>query len=288
VPRDILLGETTTRERAHRMLDSVAVGSVSALRVTTVVFLLIPIIFVIAMSMDGRDYLGKFPPPSFSAKWYVRFFTDSFFLNGIRTSILIAVLASLISTAAGLAASIALDRFRFFGRDVIMTALLSPVVVPAIVIGFALLLFSVRLGIYDGFLRLLCGHVIITLPYTVRATLAGLVGIKRSCVEAAQSLGATEWGAFWDIVFPLARTGIVTGAIFAFAFSLDDVAVSLFLSDIHNYTLPVVLISMMRGSFDLSVASAAVVLIGLTLVLIAILDRTVGLERVIGQGIYRN
>jgi putative spermidine/putrescine transport system permease protein len=181
-----------------------------------------------------------------------------------------------------------LDRFRFFGRGIVMTALISPVVVPAIVIGFALLLLFVHLGLYNGFIRVLCGHVIITLPYTVRAALAGLVGIRRSHFEAAQSLGATEWRAFWDVVFPLARTGILTGAIFAFAFSLDDVAVSLLLSDMHNYTLPVVLISMMRASFDLSVAAAAVVLVGFTLVLIIMLDRAVGLERVIGQGIYRN
>jgi putative spermidine/putrescine transport system permease protein len=240
------------------------------------------------MSFDGRNYLGPFPPPVLSIKWYARFFTDSFFLNGLQTSLEIGVLAGLISTAVGLAASVALDRFQFFGRNAVMTALLSPVVVPAIVIGFGLLLLFVRWGIYSGFVRLLCGHVIITLPYTVRATLAGFVGIRRSYFEAAQTLGATEWVAFWDVIFPLARTGVVTGAIFAFAFSLDDVAVSLFLSDVHSYTLPVVLISMMRGSFDLSVAAAAVVLVGFTLILVAALDRMVGLERVIGHGIYRN
>jgi ABC-type multidrug transport system fused ATPase/permease subunit len=172
-------------------------GSVAVLRVATVVFLLVPIGFVVAMSFDERDYLGKFPPPEFSVKWYIRFFNDSFFLHGIRTSVSIAVLASLISTAAGLAASIALHRFRFFARNAVMTALFSPVVVPAIVIGFGLLLLSVRWSVHEGFVRLLCGHVIITLPYPVRATLAGLVGIRRSYFEAAQSLGATEWIAYW-------------------------------------------------------------------------------------------
>jgi len=275
-------------QRLRRICDSFSLASIVTLRAAAIVFLVIPIVVAVAMSFDARNYLGQFPPPHFSIKWYLRFFTDPFFLHGIQTSVVIATLATTISTTVGLAASIALDRFRFFGRNLVMTMLLSPVVVPAIVIGFGLLLFSVRLGIYNGFVRLLCGHVIITLPYTVRATFSSLVGIKRSYREAALSLGATEWRAFVDVTFPLAKTGIAAAAIFAFAFSLDDVAVSLFLTDQHNYTLPVVLISMMRGSFDLSVAAAAVVLVAFTLLFIATLDRVVGLERVIGQGIYRS
>ena len=163
----------------------------------------------------------------------------------------------------------------------------SSLVVPGVVVGFALLLFFSFVGIFDGFTRLLGGHIIITVPYTIRTTLAGLVGIRPSLTEAALSLGATERKAFWDITFPLAKTGIVAGAVFAFAFSMDDVAVSMFLTDPTTYTLPVALISMMRANFDLSIAAAALLLISFTLVLILVLDRLVGLDKLIGQGIYR-
>ena len=159
---------------------------------------------------------------------------------------------------------------------------------PAVVTGFALLLFLSKIGIVDGFTRLLAGHVIITLPYTLRTTLASLVGRDRRLTEAALILGATERQAFWSVTLPLIRTGIVTGAVFAFAISMDDVAVSLFLTDPTTYTLPVALVSNMRASFDLTIAAAAVILVGITAVLIIVLERLVGFDRLIGQGLFRS
>ena len=141
--------------------------------------------------------------------------------------------------------------------------------VPPVVIGFALLLFLSQMGLFNGFARLLCGHIIITVPYTIRATLAGISGIDRSLTEAALILGANERRAFWDITLPLARTGIVSGAIFAFAVSMDDVAVSIMLTDAQTYTLPIALISSMRANFDLTIAAASLMLMVMTLVLIA-------------------
>ena len=145
-----------------------------------------------------------------------------------------------------------------------------------------------RAGVIDGFTRLLCGHVIITLPYTIRATLASLVGRDPTLTDAALVLGANERQAFWSVTLPLIRTGIITGAIFAFAVSMDDVAVSIMLTDATTYTLPVALISSMRANFDLSIAAASVMLMLVTLALILILERSVGLNRVVGQGVFRS
>jgi putative spermidine/putrescine transport system permease protein len=175
----------------------------------------------------------------------------------------------------------------FAGREVLTSLFLSPLVVPPVVTGLALLLFLAHMGLINGFGRLLCGHIIITIPYTIRTTLAGLAGIDRSLTEAALTLGATERHAFWEITFPLARTGIVSGAIFALAVSLDDVSVSIMLTDANTYTLPIALVSSMRANFDLSIAAASVMLMLLTVVLILILERAVGLNRAIGQGVFR-
>jgi putative spermidine/putrescine transport system permease protein len=185
------------------------------------------------------------------------------------------------------ATAFTLDRMSFAGRDALTSLFLSPLVVPPVVTGFALLLFLAQIGVINGFARLLCGHMIITIPYTIRATLAGLAGIDRSFTEAALTLGATERQAFWEVTFPLARTGVVSGAIFAFAVSMDDVSVSIMLTDAKTYTLPIALISSMRANFDLSIAAASVMLMLLTLALMLILDRAVGLNRVIGQGVFR-
>jgi putative spermidine/putrescine transport system permease protein len=131
------------------------------------------------------------------------------------------------------------------------------------------------------------GHLIITLPFTVRATLAALVGVRRSLVEAATSLGASEARAYWDIVIPLVRSGILSGALFAFVMSFDEVALSLFLSDPSSQTLPVVLVSEMRANLSLTIAAVSTILVGATVIIVALLAWFVGLGRVFGQGIYR-
>ncbi len=274
--------------RFNRHIDTIGFWVVIFTIAVTLVFLIAPIVVSILMSFDARGYLGRFPPTEFSFYWYERFFSDTYYLTGLRTSIIIAVIAATVSTIAGVSAAIVLDRYDFPGKQAIETVFLSPLVIPAVVIGFALLMFFALLGVFQGYPRLLAGHIIITFPYTVRTTLAGLAGIRRSLTEAAMTLGANEWQSFWDVTFPLARTGMIAGAVFAFAFSMDDVAVSLFLTSPDTYTLPVAMVSMMRTNFDLTIAAASVVLMLLTIGLIVVMDWIIGLERVIGGGVYRS
>jgi putative spermidine/putrescine transport system permease protein len=271
-----------------RVLDS-GFRALGLLMIGVIVcFLLIPIVVTAIMAFDARPYLGPLPPPALSLRWFEKFFSDDYFLRGLGTSLKLAILSVTVSVCVGVATAIAVERASFRGKEALISFFLSPLIVPPVVTGFALLLFLSKIGLVDGFARLLCGHIIITVPYTIRATLAGLSGIDRSLTEAALSLGATERHAFWEVTFPLARTGIISGAIFAFAVSMDDVAVSIMLTDAHTYTLPVALISSMRANFDLSIAAASVMLMLLTLSLIFILDKFVGLNRAIGQGIFRS
>ena len=251
------------------------------------VFLIVPLLVAGLLAFDARDYLGPLPPPGLSLHWFEKLFSQDYVVDGLTTSLEIAVLATLINVVIGTAAAVGLDRGEFRGKGVIMGAFLSPLIVPAVVTGFALLLFLSKIGVVSGFPRLLAGHVIITLPYALRATLASLVGRDKRLTEAALILGATEKQAFWSVTLPLIRTGIVTGAVFTFPISMDDVAVSLFLTDPTTYTLPVALVSNMRASFDLTIAAAAVLLVGITAILIIILARLVGFDRLIGQGMFR-
>jgi putative spermidine/putrescine transport system permease protein len=250
------------------------------------VFLLLPLLVTSVMAFDARHFLGPMPPPGFSLHWFVRFFSQTYFLQGLRTSLLVAVIACSISLAAGAAAALFLDRTAFWGRDVVLATFLSPLVVPPVVIGFSLLLFLAQIGVTWGLGRLVVGHVIITLPYAIRTALASLAGIDRRLEEAALNLGATETRVLWTVTLPLIRTGLISGAIFAFAVSLDDVAVSSFLTDPTTYTLPVALVSSMRATFDLTIAAASVLLIGVTVVLMFILDKAVGFDRLIGRGMF--
>jgi putative spermidine/putrescine transport system permease protein len=250
-------------------------------------FLLLPICVSTMMAFDSRTYLGPLPPQGFSLQWFERLFSDPYYIDGFKTSLAVSGVAILVSTIAGVSTAVFLNARKFPGSDAVAAFIVSPLIVPPVVIGFALLLFLARMGVISGFPRLICGHVILTFPYLVRATLAGLVGIDRSYTEVALSLGATERQAFREIVFPLARTGIIAGMVFGLAVSFDDVSVSMFLTDPTTYTLPVALISQMRASFDLTIAAVATILVAFTVIVIVVLDRLIGLNRVIGQGIYK-
>ncbi|MER9108698.1 ABC transporter permease subunit [Mesorhizobium sp. M0848] len=272
----------------RRNADAILAFFGKATIAVTAAFLLIPVFTTVLMSFDSRDYLGPFPPPGLSMKWFDRFWHNSYLWSGFNTSLLLAIATAALATAIGALAALAISRMSPQWRDLITTAFLSPLVLPGVIIGFGLLMFLSALNGLPVFARLLAGHLIITIPYTIRMTLIGLTGISPTLGEAALSLGANVRQAFFTITLPLAKNSIAAGAIFAFAFSMDDLTISLFLSDFNTYTLPVALISLMRASFDLTIAAVAVALIGLTLILLLVLDRVLGLERAIGGGIYRS
>lgn len=251
-------------------------------------FLAIPLVITCLMAFDARTYLGPLPPPALSLHWFERLVSQADILTSLRTSLILAVFTTVLSVTIGTAAAVGLARGNFPGKAALTSAFLSPLIVPPVVIGFGLLLFLSKAGITNGMARLLLGHVIITLPYCIRTSLASLLGSDQRLTEAAMVLGATERQAFWTITLPLMRTGVVTGAIFAFAISIDDVSISLFLSDPSATTLPVTLVSNMRAAFDLTIAAAAVVLIAVTALLIVVLDRVVGFDTVVGQGLFRS
>lgn len=271
-----------------RLGDRILGGAMVAMLVLVLAFLVTPLLVTALLAFDSRSFLGPLPPPALSLRWFEKLASLDYVAAGLATSLRIAVLATAIDVLVGTAAAVALDRGGFRGSGLLMAAFLSPLIVPAVVIGLALLLFLSQIGVVDGFTRLLCGHVVITLPYVVRTVLASLAGRDRRLTEAALVLGATERQAFWTITLPLIRSGMVTGAVFAFAVSLDDVAVSMFLTDPSTYTLPVALVSSMRASFDLSIAAAAVLLMAVTAVLIIVLERFVGFDRLLGQGLFRS
>ncbi|MBT1158641.1 ABC transporter permease subunit [Aminobacter anthyllidis] len=253
----------------------------------TAVFLLLPVVMTVIMSFDSRNYLGQFPPPSLSTQWFTKFAHNGYLWSGLRTSLLLATATTVGATTVGALAALAISRMTAQWRDPVTTAFLSPLVLPGVIIGFALLMAFSALSAVPTFLKMLAGHLLITVPFTIRMTLIGLAGISATLGEAALSLGANERQSFFTIILPLAKNSIAAGAIFAFAFSMDDLTISLFLSDFNTYPLPVALVGLMRSNFDLTLAAAAVFLMGLTVIILIVLDRIFGLERVIGHGIYK-
>lgn len=268
-----------------RLTDNLAGLLAAALLLACIGFLVLPLAVSVLMSFDARSFFGPFPPPELSLRWYEKFLGTDLYLRGIGNSLLIAAIATAISTAAGAAAAIALHRADFPGRGALLAIFLSPLVIPSVVLGFALLLVLAQLGVVGGLGRMILGHVIITFPYVVRATAASLVGTSRSYEEAAMSLGAGDWRVLWTVTLPLCRSGIIVGAILGFTISIDDVAVGIFLSDPDSMTLPLALISMMRSNFDLTIAAASVVLVAAAALIIALMEVLIGVDRAVGRGV---
>lgn len=271
---------------SKRLADALFEALYLSLITLFIAFSVIPVAVAVILSFDARGFLGPFPPTQFSLRWYDRFLADGYYHDGLVTSLLVGGIATLVSTAAGTLAALGLHHATFRGRGALQALLLSPLVVPKVVLGFGMLIFASRLGIIDGMTRLILGHILITFPYVMRTTAAALVGIRASYYEAALSLGSPPWKALWQVTIPLARTGILAGAVFGFVTSFDDVGLSLFLTDAFTFTLPVAILAQMRANLDLTIAALSVIFIIATVLLVVLLDRLAGLDTVVGRGVH--
>src|ERR1700723_1508426 len=139
-----------------RTLDDILFVALLMLVAVIPAFLIFPLIVAVLMAFDARTYLGTFPPHGFSLQWFYRFFNDEMYMRGLKTSLLIAALSTLASAIIGVTAAIALVHTKSRARQVLEAIFLSPLIVPAVVIGFALLLFFSKIGVFNGFARLLC------------------------------------------------------------------------------------------------------------------------------------
>jgi putative spermidine/putrescine transport system permease protein len=244
-------------------------------------FLLLPLVFILVVSANGGA-TPTFPPDSLSLRWYFHAVQQENFVQGAITSTWLAVVSTAIATLLGTAAALGIGLSRFRGKVFIETIFLAPLAVPGIVIGIALLMTFVAADLGAAPTRLVAAHVLLVLPYSIRTVLASLARLDPALPEAALTLGASRWTALRLIIIPLIRPGITAGVVFGFILSFDDVALSLFLVDASTNTLPVAILSYVQYNFDPSIAAISSLSIFLTLVCAVLLERTFGLQRVLG------
>ncbi|WP_262032303.1 ABC transporter permease [Microvirga sp. Mcv34] len=239
-------------------------------------FLMVPLVIVVGAALSDTTYL-TFPPQGLSLRWFYNIFEISAFRRTIVTSLQIAFLGTMIALLIGIPAAYALNRFRVELPKWLGTLFVLPILVPEIVFGFALLKsFTVGTGA-PIFLALLIGHTLIVLPYVVRVISASLASFDFSIEEAAISLGSAPVKTFFTIVLPNVRGGVIAAFILAFITSLNDVSVSLFLTGPGISTLPIQILAHVEQFFDPTVASVSVLLMFLTVAVMAIVERTLGL-----------
>lgn len=254
---------------------------ISILGWLVVVFMLAPLVIIVGGSFTETPYVA-FPPIGFTWRWYVQLMHRADFLQSFLFSIWLALLCCLGAMLLGLTAAIGLHRhgdthlFRAF--------LMSPLVLPTIVTGVALLQFYYLIDLETGLMSLLIGHVLITIPYVIRTVGAGLVGLDPALEEAANSLGASGLRTLFRVTLPAIAPSMMAAMIFVFITSFDQATVSIFLAGPDAMPLPVRIYNYIDFAVDPMVASVSTLLILFAFGIIALLQRLLGLNRAMGVG----
>jgi putative spermidine/putrescine transport system permease protein len=251
---------------------------VKILGTVLVALLALPIVVLIGVSLNaGVEQV--FPRRGLSLRWYANLANRQGFIEAAQLTLALAVGSSIVSVVVSLCAAVAITREDFFGRDLVLTLLLSPLIVPQVVVGMAFLVTLSALGIFSSVLSLSLLHCIITLPFTVRVVVAALQAVPRSLEEAAQSLGASPLRAFIGVTVPQAAPGLVAGAIFAFVTSFENFTASQFLVWDH-VTLPVAIYTSVQTENDPTAAALS------TLIVLAVIAGITVFNRFIVQHMF--
>lgn len=247
--------------------------------VTVVALLLLaPLVVIIGVSFSESQFIA-FPPKHLSLHWYHVILTSEDYLASAATSFQVAVLVTLSSTLIGGAAAIALHRRQLPWSNVIAMLFLSPLILPSIIFGIGMLmLWSSTFGVVSP-VTLWISHTVIAMPYVIRTTLAVLEESDPFLDAAARTMGANRLQRLWLVVIPQCVAGLGAGAFFAFNISFDEAVLSLFLRRPGMVTLPVQIYGQLEFSPDPSVAAVSTVMIVLTIAMIVLIDKLLGIQR---------
>jgi len=246
--------------------------------VLVMIFLLAPLVVIVIASFTPTAVV-TFPPKGFSLAWYANIFHSStHFMEGLGNSLKIGLLATALDVLLGVTAALSICRYDFKGKNALLNYFTSPMYVPSVAFAFVLLQIYSQIGGVPGMLRLFIGHFVIILPYIVRNTVSVLHVFNWTLEDAATSLGANPVQVFFKITIPLAKPGVLAGALLAFLYSFDEVALSSLLSTPRFITLPIRIMNYMELTFDPTLAAISTLLILGSLILIVLMEKFIGLD----------
>jgi putative spermidine/putrescine transport system permease protein len=249
-------------------------------------YILTPLLFIIWISFYSQE-IPSYPAEGYTLRWYREAVHNTRFIDAFLLSAQLGVIATAIGLAVALPAAVGLSRLRFRGHTLASNLLLMPLIIPGIVLGFALYVYHVEIEINSGlpilgsFGGLAWGHVLLVIPWTVRLITASLAGFDRTLEEAAQNLGASRFTTFRRITMPVILPGIVAGAMFGFVSSFGNLEMSLFLVGPGRTTLPIAILQYLQWKIDPTIASISVLQILLIAAAMLVTDRFVNISRVV-------
>jgi putative spermidine/putrescine transport system permease protein len=251
-----------------------------AIAAAVVLFLLGPLLVTVVVSFTSSS-IYTLPPPEWSLRWYAAVVRKAGIWDSVWLSVQVALLSTLASLVLGTAAAIAVVRGRFAGREAIATFAVSPLMMPGLVVGVAMLQFFRELGLRDAWSSLMIAHVVVTLPFVVRTLLAALESFDFTLIDAARTLGQSYPTAVLRVLAPNLAPAFLTSGLFAFLASMDNYPISIFLTDARHKTLPIKMLQYLEEQPDPTLAAISTGLILLALAALMIGSRTVGLNRMI-------
>lgn len=249
----------TLGERVTRIGLIVLTGAV-------LLFLVAPILTIVPLSFSSGSFF-YYPLPGLSLRWYQDFFTSSFWLSSLQNSLIIGISATVLATVLGTMAALGIWRARFPAQALVLAMLISPMVVPVVIIAVGVYFAFAPLGLTDGYLGLILAHATLGVPFVVITVLATLSAFDRTLLRAAESLGASQLATFRRVMLPLILPGVASGAVFAFAASFDEVVVVLLMAGPAQRTLPRQMFAGINDNISLTIAAAATMLIAISLAL---------------------
>jgi putative spermidine/putrescine transport system permease protein len=246
-------------------------GILWSVSVLVLFFLVAPIIAIIPLSFSSSSFL-TYPLPGFSLEWYDAFLGSERWMRSLKNSLLVGSLATLLAMTLGVPAAIGLTQGRFPLRGLIMALVLSPMIVPVVIIAVGIYFFFAPLGLTSNYFGLVIAHAMLGTPFVVVAVSATLAGFDRNLIRAAASLGAPPLRIFRKIILPLILPGVVSGGLFAFATSFDEVILVLFIAGPEQATLPRQMFNDVRESINPTITAVATILIAVSIVLLTALE----------------
>jgi putative spermidine/putrescine transport system permease protein len=223
-------------------------------------FLIAPILVIMPLSLNSEPYF-TYPLPALSLRWYEDFFTSERWQTALKNSVFVACVTTMLATALGTVAALGLSRANLPLRALIMGLLISPMVVPVVITAVGLYFFYSWAGLNNSYIGLILAHTALATPFVVITVTATLTGFDKSLAHASASLGAPPRTTFFRVIVPLILPGVISGALFAFVTSFDEVVVVLFLASPEQRTLPKQMFSGIREQISPTITAAATLLI---------------------------
>jgi len=241
-------------------------------------FLIAPIVIIIPLSFNAVPFFTFTPemlaldPAGYSLKWYEDFFTNLNWRGAVQNSFIIAFFATIISTVLGTIAALGLSRSEMPAKSAIMAILISPMIVPLIISAAGMYFFYTKIGLASTHVGIILAHAALGTPFVVITVTATLVGFDHSLTRAAAMLGASPTTAFFKIIVPLILPGVISGALFAFITSFDEVVVILFVGSYEQRTIPWQMFSGIREQISPTILAVATLLVIFSILLLTCVE----------------